>query len=165
MTDGPDPAPAPGIGPKPAKAPPRSARRRARELAVQALYQWLVSREDAGAVEAHLSESPGFEKADRDHFRALLHGVIRDVDALHEAITPFLDRRVDELSPVEHAVHVLEAVGAAEGLGEFHRLVDDDAVGDLRMMRELVRPDQQRRVLDRVAGRLRPAEAPQRAAR
>ena len=90
MTDGREPAPAPGPGPKPAKAPPRSARRRARELAVQALYQWLVSREDAGAVEAHLSESPGFEKADRDHFRALLHGAIRDVDALHEAIAPFL---------------------------------------------------------------------------
>jgi hypothetical protein len=85
------------------RSPQRSARRRSRELAVQGLYQWLVSRDDAGLIEAHLAQAPDFGKADREHFSALLHGVIRDLDALHEAISPHLDRTVAELSPVEHA--------------------------------------------------------------
>ena len=37
------------------RTPPKSARRRSRELAMQGLYQWLVSADDAGAIEAHLS--------------------------------------------------------------------------------------------------------------
>ncbi|MFO1199786.1 MAG: transcription antitermination factor NusB [Burkholderiaceae bacterium] len=165
MTDGREPAPAPGPGPKPAKAPPRSARRRARELAVQALYQWLVSREDAGAVEAHLSESPGFEKADRDHFRALLHGAIRDVDALHEAIAPFLDRRVDELSPVEHATLLVGAYELAHHAEIPYRVVINEAVELAKTFGGTDGFKYVNGVLDRVAGRLRPAEAPQRAAR
>ena len=32
----------------------KSARRRARELALQGLYEWLLSRADAGAVDAHV---------------------------------------------------------------------------------------------------------------
>ncbi len=55
-------------------APARSARRRSRELAVQGLYQWLVSREDAGAIQAHLIDAPAYARADRPHFEALLHG-------------------------------------------------------------------------------------------
>ena len=92
-----------------ARAPQRSARRRSRELAVQGLYQWLVSREDAGAIEAHLTEAPEFGKADKAHFGELLHGVIRELDQLHEAITPHLDRTLAELSPVEHATLLVGA--------------------------------------------------------
>lgn len=86
------------------RARPRSARRRSREFAVQAIYQWLLSHEDGGAIEAHVSEVVGFDRADREHFQALLHGVIRDADVLHAAITPHIDRPLVELSPVEHAV-------------------------------------------------------------
>jgi len=158
VTDGREPAPAPGPGPKPAKAPPRSARRRARELAVQALYQWLVSREDAGAVEAHLSESPGFEKADRDHFRALLHGAIRDVDALHEAIAPFLDRRVDELSPVEHATLLVGAYELAHHAEIPYRVVINEAVELAKTFGGTDGFKYVNGVLDRVAGKLRATE-------
>src|SRR5690606_20871892 len=57
--------------------PPKNARRRSRELAMQGLYQWLLSGEDAGAIEAHVAAStPGYEKADHDYFKALLHGTL-----------------------------------------------------------------------------------------
>jgi transcription antitermination protein NusB len=36
------------------KAPPKNARRRSREFALQGIYQWLVSGEDAGAIDAHV---------------------------------------------------------------------------------------------------------------
>ena len=64
------------------KAPAKSARRRARELALQGLYQWLLNRNDPGVVEAHLQDAQGFNKADRAHFDALLHGAIREETTL-----------------------------------------------------------------------------------
>ena len=41
-------------GPK--RSQPKSARRRSRELALQGLYQWLISGEDAGVIDAHMRE-------------------------------------------------------------------------------------------------------------
>jgi N utilization substance protein B len=89
--------------PKPERSP-RSARRRARELALQGLYQWLVGGQDGAAVEGHLMEAEGFDRADREHFRALLHGAIEQAPALRERFVPFIDRGLALLSPVEHAI-------------------------------------------------------------
>src|SRR5688572_31189865 len=50
---------------------------------------------------------------------------------------------------VEHAVDELVAVRSAVGLGEFHRLVDHDAVRHVGEMPELVSRDEQDRPLDR----------------
>ena len=100
--------------PSAGRSPKRSARRRSREFAVQGLYQWLVSRDDAGLIEAHLAEAPEFAKADREHLSALLHGVIRDLDTLHAAIAPHLDRTVAELSPVEHATLLVASFELAQ---------------------------------------------------
>ena len=110
------------------RSPQRSARRRSRELAVQGLYQWLVSRDDAGLIEAHLAQAPDFGKADREHFSALLHGVIRDLDALHEAISPHLDRTVAELSPVEHATLLVGSFELAHHPEIPYRVVINEAV-------------------------------------
>ena len=113
---------APGAG------PPRSARRRARELALQGLYQWLLNREDVGVIEAHLTESAGFEKADRAHFTALLTGAIRHHDALRARIEPFLDRPVAELSPVEHAAMLVGAYELVHHVEIPYRVVINEAV-------------------------------------
>jgi hypothetical protein len=50
---------------------------------------------------------------------------------------------------VEHAVDVLVAVGAAEALGHFHRLVDDHAVGHVDAVRQLVGADHQHTMFHR----------------
>src|SRR5450830_503140 len=52
----------------------RTPRHRAREFALQGLYQWLLNNEDAGAIEAHIREAHGFDKADAEHFDVLLIG-------------------------------------------------------------------------------------------
>src|ERR1700756_1767361 len=75
-----------------AKAPPKSARRRSRELALQGLYQWLLNRNDIGAIQAHLHDAQGFNKADREHFDALLNGSVREEERLTAAFQPYLDR-------------------------------------------------------------------------
>ena len=81
----------------------KSARRRSREFALQGIYEWLLNGADAGVVDAHVHEQEGFDKCDREHFDLLLHGVIREAAALDAKLALHVDRRVDLLSPVEHA--------------------------------------------------------------
>jgi N utilization substance protein B len=82
----------------------KSARRRAREFALQGLYEWLVGRGEPAAIDAHMREQDGFDKCDRLHFDALLHGCARDSAELDALLTRHVDRKTTELSPVEHGV-------------------------------------------------------------
>jgi N utilization substance protein B len=86
------------------KAADKSARTRSREFALQALYQHLVGRNEASSIDAFTRDLVGFHKADSAHYDALLHGCIREAEALDASVTPLLDRKMTEISPVEHAV-------------------------------------------------------------
>jgi transcription antitermination protein NusB len=88
-------------------AKPKSARRRSREFALQGLYQWIVSGQDSGLIQAHMMDTPSFDKADAAYFEELLHGTVRSAPTLRDALMPCLDRPVIELSPVEHAALLL----------------------------------------------------------
>ena len=83
---------------------PKSARRRSREIALQGLYEWLLGGAAGATIEAHMRELDDFDKCDRAHFDALLHGCIAEAAALDEALARHVDRKTAQLSPVEHAV-------------------------------------------------------------
>ena len=83
---------------------PKSARRRAREVALQGLYEWLISGAEAKVVDAHMREQDGFDKCDSAHFDALLHGCIREAVDIDAVLTRHVDRKTTQLSPVEHGV-------------------------------------------------------------
>ncbi len=85
---------------KSSKLPPRS---RAREFALQALYQHIVSRNDATSIDAFTRGLQGFNKADAAHYDALLHGCIAMASELDALITPLLDRPLAQISPIERA--------------------------------------------------------------
>jgi len=136
----------------------KSSRRRAREFALQGLYEWQLNRREASSVDANIRELEEFSKCDRAHYDALLHGCIDQQAQLDEALLKFLDRPVDELSPVEHAVlwigayeltHCLdvpykvainEAVELAKGFGgtDGHKYVN----GVLDHLAPSLRPDE-----------------------
>ena len=86
------------------KAADKSARTRAREFALQALYQHLVGRNAAVDIDSFTRDLAGFHKADSAHFDALLHGCIAEAQALDALVTPRLDRPLAEISPIEHGV-------------------------------------------------------------
>ena len=92
---------APLPGRKTSQKPPRS---RAREFALQALYQHLVGRQDAESIDQFTRGLSGFHKADSAHYDALLHGCIKEAGELDAMIVPLLDRKLEEISPIEHAV-------------------------------------------------------------
>ncbi|MEH3087638.1 MAG: transcription antitermination factor NusB [Xylophilus ampelinus] len=85
------------------KASAKSARTRAREFALQALYQHLVGGNDAAAIDRFTRDLAGFHKADSAHYDALLHGCVGQAAELDALIAPLLDRPMAEISPVEHA--------------------------------------------------------------
>ena len=89
---------------KPRKASARSARSRAREFALQALYQYQVGGNEATAIDAFTRDLAGFHKADSLHYDALLHGCIKEAAQLDALIVPLLDRKLQEISPIEHGV-------------------------------------------------------------
>ena len=86
------------------KAASKSTRSRAREFALQALYQHLVGGNTASDIDLFTRDLAGFHKADSAHYDALLHGCIAQAGALDALITPQLDRPMAEISPIEHAV-------------------------------------------------------------
>lgn len=86
------------------KASAKSNRSRAREFALQALYQHIVGRNDAEAIDAFTRDLAGFHKADSAHYDALLHGCIEEGAQLDGLILPLLDRKMAEISPIERGV-------------------------------------------------------------
>lgn len=90
------------VGPR--KASEKSARARAREFAVQALYQVLVGQDSLDGIKAYTRELSGFNKADAAHFETLLMGCATQRQALDELLGAHLDRALGAVSPIERVI-------------------------------------------------------------
>jgi N utilization substance protein B len=147
-------------GPKPPSRRPgqKSARRRARELALQGLYQWLVSGEAGEMIEENLHEQEGFDKRDRVHFDALLHGCIREAADLDAVLARHVDRRTNQLSPVEHGVLLIGAYELKHCLDIPYRVAINEAVELAKSFGGTDGHKYVNGVLDKAAADLRPAE-------
>lgn len=106
----------------------RTPRHRAREFALQGLYQWLLNNEPAATVVNNIRAAHGFEKADADYFAALLYGAIQDSVSLRDTFAPLIDRSVAELSPIEHGVLLIGAYELKNNLDIPYRVVINEAV-------------------------------------
>ena len=136
----------------------RTPRHRAREFALQGLYQWLLNNEDPGAIEAHLREAHGFVKADTNHFEALLHGTIKDATVLRSALLPLIDRPLALLSPIEHAVLLIGAYELTHHREIPYRVVINEAVELAKSFGGIDGHKYVNGVLDKFAVLARPAE-------
>lgn len=151
----PTPSPATGTPKRPAT---KSARRRSREFALQGLYEWLLAGADAGVIEAHLREQDGFDQCDRAHLDALLHGCIREAADLDEVLRRHVDRRTEELSPVEHAALLIGAYEFKHCVEVPYRVVINECVELAKSFGGTDGHKYVNGVLDRTAADLRPVE-------
>lgn len=94
-----NPPEAPGSG-----APKAGERRRARVLAMQALYHRHYSKSPVSDIEAEFMVDNDMSKVDSAYFRDLLRGVHREQADLDKTFEPFLDRPLDEVDPIELAI-------------------------------------------------------------
>jgi N utilization substance protein B len=78
-------------------------RHRARELAIQALYQWDMTGDSATAVLEQFMAEQNTEDANLSYFQKLVQGVVEHQAELDQAILPALDRELTELNTVELA--------------------------------------------------------------
>lgn len=106
----------------------RTPRHRAREFALQGLYQWLLNGVDATIIEKHIRQAHGFDKADAPHFDALLYGTINQVGALRADLAPLIDRPLAQVSPIEHVALLIGAFELKNHLEIPYRVVINEAV-------------------------------------
>ncbi|OOF59372.1 transcription antitermination factor NusB [Rodentibacter myodis] len=81
-----------------------SARRRARECAVQALYSWAISGNNVEQVELAFVLDQDMDGVDKPYFRKLFRQTVENIDTVDFTIEPYIDRTFDELDPIEKAV-------------------------------------------------------------
>lgn len=136
----------------------RTPRHRAREFALQGLYQWLLNGEDAGAIEAHIREAHGFDKADAEHFDAVLYGTIKQVQTLRADLSPFIDRPLEQVSPVEHVALLIGAFELKNHLEIPYRVVINEAVELTKSFGGIDGHKYVNGVLDKLAAKEREAE-------
>lgn len=92
-----------------------SPRRRAREFAVQALYQMALNKVPAPEVAQHIRESNDYRHADGELFTAIFFGAHDNQREYMQIIRPLLDRDENLINPIERsvllvAVHELKAM-------------------------------------------------------
>jgi len=80
------------------------ARRKARSLILQAIYQWQLNVDSITNIKMQFIDKINSNKVDAAYFNDLLDGVIKNVEAIDKAITPLLDRKIKELDAIELAV-------------------------------------------------------------
>ncbi|AUN93551.1 transcription antitermination factor NusB [Pseudazoarcus pumilus] len=136
----------------------KAARRRAREFALQGVYQWLLSDNSIAMIEDHISQVGGFEQADQEFFTRVLRATVANAEALRADFAPFIHRGVDELSPVEHAILLIGTQELKNDLDTPYRVVINEAI---ELAKEYGGTDGHRfvnGVLDRLAAQLRCVE-------
>lgn len=106
----------------------KKSRRKARELALQGLYQWRVSRNEVAAIEAQLRENELYAAADDTYLHEVLFGVVAAEAELEALITPQLDRPSSELSPIEHAILLLAAYELSHKVEIPYRVIINEAI-------------------------------------
>lgn len=103
-------------------------RRKAREFALQALYQWQINQQSASVIEAQFQAQPGLAKADQAYFSELLRAVVHQVADLDAQLQTVVDRDLTSLTPVELSILRMGAYELQTRLEIPYRVVLNEAV-------------------------------------
>lgn len=114
--------------PEVSKAANVSPRHRARELAMQGIYQWRVSGSEGTDIEKHMQTEKNLGRYDKSMYVRLLRGAIAQHDDIEALLAPHLDRPLADLSPVEFAVLLLGAFELSQQIDVPYKVVINEAV-------------------------------------
>lgn len=79
-------------------------RRKARHLALQAIYQWQLTNDKVLDIAEQFKIEQPMKGADVPYFELLFTGVAMNVAALDALFEPFLSRKLDELDQIDKGV-------------------------------------------------------------
>ncbi len=134
------------------------ARAHARRLALQGLYQWQLSGASAGDIITQLYASQSLKTTDTDYFEELLHQAIADSNELDTAFSPYLDRPLTQLDPIERAILLLSTYELKARPDVSYRVVLNEAVELAKSFGAEQSHKYINAVLDKTAAELRKAE-------
>jgi len=133
-------------------------RSKARSLAVQAVYQWQMAGQNVQDIVSHLLTEQADGKIDSDYFRELVDGVTRELTRLDESLSPYLDRSIESIDPVERAVLRIGAFELATHPEIPYRVVINEAIEMAKVFGAEQGHKYVNGVLDKAAKTLRPLE-------
>lgn len=145
--------------------PPPNRRSLARRLAMQGLYQWLLNGTSPVAlVKQFREQEEGLGRADPVMFEQLLNGTVNAAPELTVQLAPHLERPVQQLDPVEHAVLLLGAYELVNAPDVPWKVCVNEAVNLAKLFGAEDGYKFVNGVLDRLAREVRPAETGRRSA-
>ena len=133
-------------------------RKRARRRALQAIYQWQITHQDASEILHQFREVQDLSQVDVGHFEILLQGVINENKRLIDALEPFLDRPMDQVDVMERVVLMIGAWELLECPDMPYRVVLDESVDLARRFGSEQGHSYVNAVLDKAARTLRADE-------
>lgn len=134
------------------------ARKRARRLVCQALYQWQITSQDIDLIETQFKQENSMKKVDEAYFKELLHEVPRQVEVLDDHILPYISRPIDAIDPVERGILRLGAYELLNRLDIPYRVVINEAVELAKTFGAEQAHKFINGVLDKLAAKLRASE-------
>ncbi|MBN4080717.1 transcription antitermination factor NusB [Beggiatoa alba] len=105
-----------------------SARSRARQLAVQGLYEWQISGNAINDIFTQCLEAKKGKNLDEKYFKELIYKVSSMVEALNNLLKPFLSREMAEIDPIERAILQLGAYELSEKADIPYKVVINEAI-------------------------------------
>ena len=105
-----------------------SPRRKARELAVQAVYSWQLSKNSITDIEVHFLTENKSRRFDIEYFQLMFRGVTKNVSEIDNEISPHVDRPIDEIDPVEKSVLRVAIFELKECLDVPYKVVINEAI-------------------------------------
>lgn len=136
-----------------------SSRTRSRRLAMQAVYQWLLSGDTPVMdIEKQFAEDQEMQSANQEYFVELLSGATGRFEELAELLSPYVSRPLNEIDPVERAVLLIGAYELKYALSVPYKAVINEAVEVTQLYGAEAAYKFVNGVLDKMASDLRSAE-------
>jgi len=103
-------------------------RRRARQFAVQAIYQWQITQSGVTQIIEQFSVDQDMSKTDVPYFKESLMGVVQNVESLDEKLSPYLSRKIEDVDMVDIAVLRLAMFELTHRTDVPHKVVLNEAI-------------------------------------
>lgn len=140
------------------KARPVKNRRTSRELVLKGIYRNFLNGTSVSQIARDLAEDPDFGRADEEYFHQLLTGVSEHIPQLDDRLAQFVDRGINELSPIEHAILCIAAYELIHDPSIPYRVAINEGVELAKRFGGTDGHKYVNGVLDKLAAEARPAE-------
>ncbi|MAM87790.1 MAG: transcription antitermination factor NusB [unclassified Hahellaceae] len=133
-------------------------RQEARRLLLQALYQRILSNDPVSAIESQFMADNDLKSFDTVYFHDVFIGISQNAKAIDEAFEPLLDRRLQDVDPIELSVLRLACYELKFRLDVPYKVVINEAIDLAKSFGGTDGHKYVNGVVDKLAARLRGEE-------